>query len=278
MAHSTAASSAHPPHEAHAEHHGSFWPLILTIGVTLFLLGAMKHVLVLPGFLIMVASVYGWVREDVIELRGKPYQDGHSDYWLGTIVLILSEIIIFGVLFSFYFWSRSHQGAEFVPEQIIALTGGSATQGPNIIDALGHAKMLQIWLNTAFLLTSGVTAEFAMHFLKKGNNKNFRVWLGITVLLGALFVAGQVREYVNLVDEGLTPVASVYGTSFFSLTGVHGIHVLAGVVILASILILSFTGFVTKERASGVHGAFLYWHFVDAIWIIVVSVIYLRLV
>jgi len=228
--------------------------------VTLFLLGTMVHVLLLPGFVILVGSVFGWVREDIIELRGKPYKDGHSDYWLGTIVLILSEIIIFGVLFSFYFWSRAHQGEAFVPEQI------------------RNMGMLPIWLNTAFLVSSGVTAEFAIHFLKKGENEDFQVWLGITVVLGLLFVAGQAQEYMNLVREGLTPITSSYGTAFFSLTGVHGLHVIAGVVVLTTILVLSFTGFVTKERASGVHGAFLYWHFVDAIWVLVVSVVYLRLV
>ncbi|HWH08404.1 MAG TPA: hypothetical protein VNX21_04330 [Candidatus Thermoplasmatota archaeon] len=113
------AHPASPAHgaTAHAEHHGSFMPLWLTLGTTLFLFGALTPWLALPGFLIMVASVAGWVREDVHELSGKPFATGHSDYLLGTIVLILSEVIIFGVLFSFYFWSRAHTEG-FVPDVI----------------------------------------------------------------------------------------------------------------------------------------------------------------
>lgn len=243
----------------HAEHHGSFMPLWLTIGATLFLLGTLKSWLFVPGFLIMAASVWGWIREDVHELRGKPFQAGHSDYWLGTIVLILSEVIIFGVLFSFYFWSRSHT-PNFVPEQIL------------------HMNMVPIIANTVILLSSGATVHTAQVYLKKGEMRKFQVWLGLTILLGVAFIVGQVREYQELIHEGLTAPTSVYATAFYSLTGVHGLHVVAGIVALTVIWGLSFTGFIRKERASGVEGAFLYWHFVDAIWVLVFSIVYLRLV
>lgn len=234
-------------------------PLFLTIGATIFLLGAISHWLAIPGFLIMVASVAGWVREDVQELSHKPYQEGHSDYWLGTIVLILSEVIIFGVLFTFYFWSRAHTD-PFVP------------------DTIRDMSLAPIVFNTVVLLSSGATVHTAQVYLKKGQIKKFRIWLLATMILGAVFLLGQAREYLHLTSEGLTPAASVYGTSFFSLTGVHGIHVLAGLVALSTIFGLSFTGFITKERASGVEGAFLYWHFVDAIWVLVFSIVYLRLI
>ena len=250
-----AAAASHAP----AEHHGSFMPLFLTVGATLFLLGAINHWLAIPGFLLMVASVAGWVREDVHELSRKPYQEGHSDYWLGTIVLILSEVIIFGVLFSFYFWSRAHND-PFVPESVLRM------------------DLSPIVFNTVVLLSSGATVHTAQVYLKKGEIKRFRVWLAATILLGAVFLLGQAREYAHLTGEGLTPAASVYGTAFFSLTGVHGLHVLAGLVVLSIILGLSFTGFVTKERVSGVEGAFIYWHFVDAIWVLVFSIVYLRLI
>ena len=259
MAHpASSAAEAHVPPVA-PEHHGSFWPLYLTLGTTLFLLGSINHLLAIPGFLLMVASVAGWVREDVVELSHKPYQSGHSDYWLGTIVLILSEVIIFGVLFSFYFWSRSHSDT-FVPEQILRM------------------DLSPIVFNTVVLLSSGATVHTAQVYLKKGEMKRFRIWLAATIMLGAVFILGQAREYVHLTSEGLTPAASVYGTSFFSLTGVHGLHVLAGLVVLSTILALSFTPFITKERVSGVEGAFIYWHFVDAIWVLVFTIVYLRLI
>lgn len=232
----------------------------LTLGTTIFLLGSITHWLAIPGFLLMVASVAGWVREDVHELRGKPYQSGHSDYWMGTIVLILSEVIIFGVLFSFYFWSRAHTGASFIP------------------DAILHLDLAPIIFNTVILLSSGATVHTAQVYLKKGQMRQFQVWLAATIILGVVFVIGQIVEYQHLIAEGIKPTTSVYGTAFYSLTGVHGLHVVAGIAALATILGLSFTGFITKERASGVEGAFLYWHFVDAIWVIVFIVIYLRLV
>lgn len=217
------------------------------------------HWMMPVGAVVMLASVWGWVREDVRELRGKPFQDGHSDYWLGTIVLILSEVIIFGVLFSFYFWSRGHSD-DFIPEQIRGMS------------------LAPIIVNTVILLSSGATVHTAQVYLKKGEMRKFQVWLGLTILLGVAFIGGQVREYLNLMHEGLTAPTSVYATSFYSLTGVHGLHVVAGLVVLTTILVLSFTGFVRKERASGVEGAFLYWHFVDAVWVVVFSVVYLRLV
>lgn len=225
----------------------------------MFLLGSITHWLAIPGFLIMVAAVAGWVREDVHELRGKPYQEGHSDYWLGTIVLILSEIVIFGVLFSFYYWSRARGGSSFIPEAIL------------------HLDLGPIIFNTVILLSSGATVHTAQVYLKKGEMRKFQVWLAATIILGVVFVIGQIVEYQHLIAEGVKPTTSVYGTAFYSLTGVHGLHVVAGIAALSIILGLSLTGFITKERASGVEGAFLYWHFVDAIWVIVFTVVYLRL-
>ena len=265
------ANPAHPDaaHGGHAAHHGSFWPLFLTIATTVFLIGLLKDVramtggipvVALLGFFGLAGTVAGWVREDVDELSHKPYHPGHSPYLYGTLTLILSEVVIFGILFFFYFWSRAHQGAGFVPDVIL------------------HMDMTPIIVNTVVLLSSGGTVHMAQVNLKKGRIRAFQVWLGATILLGVAFIGGQVLEYQHLIHEGLTAPGSVYGTAFYSLTGVHGLHVVAGIVALCAILGLSFTGFITKERASGVEGAFIYWHFVDAIWILVFSFIYLRVV
>lgn len=262
MAHPASPATEHGHEHAHADaHHGSWMPLVLTIGTTIFLLGAVNHWMAIPGFLIMAAAVAGWVREDVDELSHKPFQEGISDYLVGTIILILSEVIIFGVLFTFFFWSRAHASGDFYPE------------------SFPHGAGLQpIIFNTVVLLSSGGTVHMAQLALKKDAMKRFRVWLGATILLGAVFILGQIREYRELVGDGLTPRVSVFGTSFFSLTGVHGLHVIAGLVALSTIFGLSFTGFIRKERASGVEGVFIYWHFVDAIWILVFSIVYLRVI
>lgn len=268
MAH-PATPASHAAHGAHAEHHGSFWPLYLTIATTVFLVGLIKGVraltgdvpvVAIAGFLGLAWTVAGWVREDVDELSHKPYYEGHSPYLFGTLTLILSEVVIFGILFFFYFWSRAHQGEGFVP------------------DVIEHMDLTPIIVNTVILLSSGGTVHMAQVQLKKGNVRGFQVWLAATILLGAAFIAGQINEYNHLIHEGLTAPGSVYGTAFYSLTGVHGLHVVAGLVALTAILVLSFTGFIRKERASGVEGAFIYWHFVDAIWILVFSFIYLRVI
>src|SRR5581483_2084506 len=109
-----------------------------------------------------------WVREDVDELSHKPFQDGISDYLVGTIILILSEVIIFGVLFTFYFWSRAHASGDFYPE------------------FFPHGATLQpIILNTVILLSSGGTVHMAQLALKKDQIRKFRVWLGATILLAS---------------------------------------------------------------------------------------------
>ena len=270
MAHPATPAAAHADHAhgAHAEHHGSFWPLYLTIATTIFLVGLLKGVramtgdvpvVAILGFLGLAGTVAGWVREDVDELTHKPFHPGHSPYLFGTLVLILSEIVIFGILFFFYFWSRAHT-EPFIPPVI------------------EHLDLTPIIINTVILLSSGGTVHMAQVALKKGQIKPFRVWLGATILLGLAFIGGQVLEYQHLIHEGLTPQSGPYGTAFYSLTGVHGLHVVAGIVALAAIWGLSFTGFIRKERASGVEGAFIYWHFVDAIWILVFSFIYLRVI
>lgn len=257
MAHPTAHHESHAP--AAEEHHGSFMPLWLTIGTTLFLLGLLYPALAIVGFLIMAASVVGWIREDVHELSGKPFATSSSEYLWGAIVLILSEVVIFGILFTFYFWSRAHTPG-FVP------------------DAILHMDMVPIYVNTAILISSGVTVELAKHALKKDSVRGFQAWMGVTLLLGIAFVGGQVLEYSHLIHEGITPTSSVYGTAFYTLTGVHGLHVVAGVIALGILFGLSFTGFIRKERLSGMEGAFLYWHFVDAIWVLVFLFVYLRVI
>ncbi len=262
MAHPVSHDPAHGEHadaDHHAEHHGSFWPIILTVGATLLLLGALYPLMFIPGLIIVIGSVIGWIREDVEELKKAPFATGRSSYFYGTLILIMSELVIFGALFFFYYWSRSH--ADVWPAEQIA-----------------HLDMTVIVLNTVILLTSGATVHMAQHALEHDKLKSFKIWLGITILLGLAFLGGQVAEYRELIHEGMTPGTSAYATAFYSLTGIHGLHVAAGVFVLIAIWLLSFKGFITKERLSGVTGAFVYWHFVDVVWIAVVSIVYLRLI
>jgi cytochrome c oxidase subunit 3/cytochrome o ubiquinol oxidase subunit 3 len=103
----------------------------------------------------------------------------------------------------------------------------------------------------------------------------FRTWTLTTALLGALFIGGQIYEFTTFAKEGLTLSTNLFGTTFFTLTGFHGAHVTIGILMLLTLLGLSYTGRVNKEKALNVKLVGLYWHFVDVVWIIIFTVIYL---
>jgi heme/copper-type cytochrome/quinol oxidase subunit 3 len=101
-----------------------------------------------------------------------------------------------------------------------------------------------------------------------------RVWLGLTALLGAAFLAGQGLEYARLLGAGLRPGSELFGTTFFTLTGLHGVHVLVGLVLLATLFAAS-TARPGRVARTAWEGIAMYWHFVDAVWVVVFSVVYL---
>ncbi len=125
------------------------------------------------------------------------------------------------------------------------------------------------------LLMSSVTMVLALSAIQRGDGKRLRVWLTTTALLGASFIAGQVYEFTAFVREGLNLSTNVFGSSFFVLTGFHGVHVTLGIIMLLSLVTLSARGRLEQDRAETVEIAGLYWHFVDVVWIVIFTVIYL---
>lgn len=122
--------------------------------------------------------------------------------------------------------------------------------------------------NTVILLTSSVTVTIAHWALKEGNRTKLNVWLGVTVILGALFLYFQAIEYHHAYTElGLTLGTGVYGATFFMLTGFHGLHVTIGTITLAVILFRCIKGHFTKDNHFGFEAAAWYWHFVDTVWV-----------
>ena len=103
----------------------------------------------------------------------------------------------------------------------------------------------------------------------------FQFWLVFTILLGAIFILGQAIEYTGLISKSITPARNLFGATFFTLTGFHGFHVLCGLVALVAMLVLTFVpGFEPKET-SGLGAISLYWHFVDAVWIVIFTTYYI---
>jgi cytochrome c oxidase subunit 3/cytochrome o ubiquinol oxidase subunit 3 len=125
------------------------------------------------------------------------------------------------------------------------------------------------------LLMSSLTMVLAHNAFDQGDSRQARVWLGATALLGSTFLAGQIFEFTEFVHEGLTLSVSPFGSSFYMLTGFHGAHVAIGVMLLTAMFILSLNGRLYRDRGLNVELIALYWHFVDIVWIVIFTVVYL---
>ncbi|MGN6195327.1 MAG: cytochrome c oxidase subunit 3 [Ginsengibacter sp.] len=127
---------------------------------------------------------------------------------------------------------------------------------------------------TIVLLASSFTFWLAEKNYDKGKIKSLKVWLMITILFGAIFLIGQGEEYWRLINDHITLSGSVFGTSFYALTGFHGFHVFAGIIILLIILLMAFLGDFNRSNSNLISTVGIYWHFVDIVWIAVFTVVY----
>ena len=176
---------------------------------------------------------------------------------LGMLLFIISEIMVFGAFFTAYFFIRVVQGEEWFPFEEFALP--KAVAG----------------VNTAILLSSSLTIHWALESIKRGNRAGMKAGLTLTTLLGLTFLFVQVNEYVTLTGEGLTPQAFAQGSIFYGLTGLHGAHVAIGLILLIMATVRAFRGHYSPEEHRGVEVPGIYWHFVDVMWVIVFTTIYL---
>lgn len=147
---------------------------------------------------------------------------------------------------------------------------GKSLTGPTPRDVLD----LPI-LSTICLLSSSITVHFAVHDLRAGKISRSSSWLAATVLLGSIFIAGTAREWYELIyRHGLTIRTNLFGTTFYSLVGLHASHVIAGLIMLGLALIFSLRGKVSSRHAERLEVLSIYWHFVDAVWVVVFTVVY----
>ncbi len=127
---------------------------------------------------------------------------------------------------------------------------------------------------TILLFSSSFTYIMAEKKYKNGNIKSLKIWLTITILLGAIFLFGQGKEYLRLINENITLSGSVFGTSFYALTGFHGFHVFIGLIILCIVLVLTLVGDFNNGKSNVIGTVGIYWHFVDIVWAFVFTVVY----
>ena len=125
------------------------------------------------------------------------------------------------------------------------------------------------------LLMSSMTMVLALSAIQRGDHQRCRVWLTTTALLGAIFISGQVYEFTGFVKHGMGYTTNTAGSAFYTLTGFHGVHVSLGIVMLMSLFMMSLRGRLPQERSEVVEIVGLYWHFVDVVWILIFTVVYL---
>ena len=176
---------------------------------------------------------------------------------LGMLLFIISEVMVFGAFFTAYFFIRVVQGEQWFPIEEFHLPKGVAG------------------INTVILLTSSVTLHMATLAVRKGKRAPLKWWMLLTALLGATFLGIQINEYRVLTHEGITPQSMSQATIFFSLTGLHGAHVFIGLILLTIVTVRAFRGHFTPTEHRGLEVPGIYWHFVDVMWVIVYSSVYL---
>lgn len=125
------------------------------------------------------------------------------------------------------------------------------------------------------LLMSSVSMVLALAAIQRGDRRGLQIWLLTTALLGITFLSGQAYEFTEFYNEGLSLDVNLFGTTFFVLTGFHGAHVSVGVLILLSLWVMALRGRITQANALNVELAGLYWHFVDIVWVVIFTLIYL---
>jgi cytochrome c oxidase subunit 3/cytochrome o ubiquinol oxidase subunit 3 len=148
---------------------------------------------------------------------------------------------------------------------------GKSATGPQPANVL-HAPIFL----TACLLSSSLTIHAAVKSLRSGNIRRFISWWSCTVILAAIFLAGTAREWRHLIyDEGLTIQTNLFGTTYYSLVGLHGFHVVVGLAALTAVLIFALRGEVGQQHSERAEVLSIYWHFVDAVWVVVFTVVYI---
>ncbi len=174
---------------------------------------------------------------------------------MGMWAFIGSEVLFFGAFISTY---------------LIYVNRTADGPGPSDIFDIPFTSV-----STFILLMSSLGMVLALAAIQRGDMRQFRIWTLATAAMGAVFLSGQVYEFTVFVEEGMNISTSPFSSAFFVLTGFHGFHVLIGVTMLAGLWVASFSGRVTPRQSHAVENIGLYWHFVDIVWIIIFTVIYL---
>ncbi|HEV7490504.1 MAG TPA: cytochrome c oxidase subunit 3 [Rhodanobacteraceae bacterium] len=269
--------------------HGSHWPIIGSFGLLgtvggagLWLdeFGAVGKPIMAIGVALLLFMMFGWFGTVIREsIAGKYNKQVDTSFRMGMMWFIFSEVMFFAAFFGALFYARALSVPWLGGEGHGALTNyylwpsfspAWPTNGPGHVG--GQFSTMAPWgiplLNTLLLLSSGVTITIAHHALRAGNRKILMIFLGLTVILGATFLGFQAHEYIEAYTHlNLTLGSGVYGSTFFMLTGFHGLHVTLGAIMLTVIWLRCARGHFTKDHHFAFEAVAWYWHFVDVVWL-----------
>ncbi|WP_049985450.1 cytochrome c oxidase subunit 3 [Halobellus rufus] len=252
----------------------SWWPFVTALGAAgvyvaaaLYILGRGESAIVSPiaGPAALVATVgiflvglYGWVYHAFVVKYWERDADakGANKLRWGMLAFLGSELATFGALFGYYFYIRAGEW------------GSMLTGVPDLTTSL-------VIGNTLILILSSVTLHYAHVGIRNDDRKKFLGGLAVTLLLGVIFIGGQVLEYYEfIVHYDFTLTSGFFASAFFGLTGLHGLHVSLGAVLLGIVFVRALMGQYSAERHVSVSTASMYWHFVDVVWVFLVVVLY----
>jgi cytochrome c oxidase subunit 3 len=268
--------------------HGTRWPIMGSIGLFLLTLGtglwlnevAGGTVVAVLGVLAVTVMVFGWFSTVIAESeRGAYNAQVDASFRWGMSWFIFSEVVFFAVFFGTLFYARqlvvpwlAGEGDNFFTHLLLwpDFENRWPSAGPNL--SREEFESMAAWgvpaLNTAILLSSGVTITIAHHMLRGGRRRALAVWLGLTWLLGGAFLVFQAEEYAHAYAElNLRLDTGIYGATFFMLTGFHGLHVTLGTIMLIIVWLRVLRGHFTRERHFAFEAVAWYWHFVDVVWL-----------
>ena len=268
--------------------HGSKWPIVGSVALFTTMLGVsswLNGVNIAPfifwaGFAAVLYMFYGWFGTVIGENQAGMYNAGvDRSFRMGMMWFIFSEVMFFAAFFGALYYARNlsvpwlgGEGARYLSNLLLWPGFESAwpTNGPAAVG--GAFETIPAFglpaINTAILLLSGVTITIAHHALRENKRGQLKIFLAATFLLGFAFVGLQAEEYIHAYQElNLTLGSGVYGSTFFMLTGFHGLHVTLGAIMLVVIWLRVMKGHFTPQQHFAFEGVAWYWHFVDVVWL-----------
>jgi cytochrome c oxidase subunit III len=285
-------AQAHAPDTSHyyvPQH--SLWPIVGSVSLFSIMLGLVIYFndwtgpwALAPGFALIACTFFGWFYSVIGENQHGAFNSQvDRSFRMGMMWFIFSEVMFFAAFFGALFYARTLSTASLGGRSVHIFTnillwphydGTWPTNGPGHVGGHDGGTFETVpafglpAINTLILLTSGVTVTIAHHALRMGKRGILKVFLALTFILGFSFVTLQAHEYGEAYRElGLKLSTGIYGSTFFMLTGFHGLHVTIGAIMLTVVWLRVLRGHSTPEKHFAFEAVAWYWHFVDVVWL-----------